>query len=100
LLQWCGLVPRESMVCNINIDGLPGLSHTVRDIATSGAEHSSLERNVEAAATQLGFQISPLPEEARFGRSDHDSFMRQGVPAVWIVGGVQGRDIMRKWLAT
>ena len=67
-----------------------------------GSEHSSLSANVEMAARQIGYEISPdpSPEENFFIRSDQYSFVQQGVPAVWLRNGADGLDVVKKWLAT
>jgi hypothetical protein len=55
-----------------------------------GASHSSLLPSLQQAATALHVGVSPdpFPEEAVFVRSDQFAFVRAGVPAVYLDGGV------------
>lgn len=100
-------VPRKSIVANVNIDGAPGLYYSMKDIVPLGAEHSSIGKDVEVAAQQMGYEISPdpMPEEVSFIRSDQYSFVLQGIPAVDITDGVKasdanvdGLEVIKKWL--
>ena len=102
-------VPRRSIVANVNIDGAPGLYYAMKDIVPLGAEHSSIGNDVELAAQQIGYAISPdpMPEEVAFIRSDQYSFVLQGIPAVDITDGVKASDpkvdglvVIKKWLTT
>ena len=95
-------VPRKSIVADVNIDGTPGMRYPCKDIMAVGIEHSSLSNNVEVAARQIGYEISPdpNPEEDFFIRSDQYSFVQQGVPAVWLRNGADGLDVVKKWLVT
>jgi hypothetical protein len=95
-------VPLENITSNITLDTPMGLLFAGKDLVAYGSEHSSLARNVELAARQIGYQVSadPIPEETVFIRSDQYSFVRAGVPSVFINGGTDGLDITRKWLVT
>jgi Zn-dependent M28 family amino/carboxypeptidase len=102
-------VPRKSIVANVNIDGAPGVYYAMKDIVPLGAEHSSIGNDVELAARQMGYEISPdpMPEEMGFIRSDQYSFVLQGIPAVNITDGVKASDpnvdalaVIKKWLTT
>ena len=86
-------VPAKSMIANVNLD-MPLLLFPITDIVAFGAEHSSLKGQVKSAIAAEGFTLSPdpLPEEVRFIRSDQYSFVRQGVPAVFLVPGFQSTD--------
>lgn len=102
-------VPLENIVADVNIDGAPGLRFPIKDIVPQGAEHSSLSKDVEAAARKMGYTISPdpRPEEGFFTRSDQYSFVRQGVPSVKVNDGIQSTDpaidgatLAKNWTAT
>lgn len=102
-------VPVESIVADLNVDGAPGLHFPIKDIVPLGAEHSTLSKDVEAAARKIGYTISPdnRPEEGFFTRSDQFSFVKQGVPSVKINPGSQSADptidglaLARAWTAT
>jgi len=82
-----------TMVANINID-MPILLWPQNDVVPIGIEHSSLKADVEAAAEALSIALSPdpRPEEVVFIRSDQFAFIRQGVPAVYLKGGLEPAD--------
>ena len=97
-------VPIDRIVANINLDMFLML-YPLRDVIAYGSEHSSLNRVVEEAAGRLGIGVSPdpRPEEVVFIRSDHYSFVRQGIPAMMLTAGVQegdstGGGAFQKWL--
>ena len=58
------------------------------------AEHSSLEGLVAAEVQAEGFDLTPdpFPEEVYFIRSDQYSFVRQGIPCVYLAEGVGSSD--------
>ena len=83
------LPPGGKLVANINMD-MPILLAPSRDAVPIGIEHSTLQATVEQAADELGLALSPdpVPEEVVFVRSDQYAFIRAGVPAVYLDGGV------------
>ncbi|MCY7295771.1 M28 family metallopeptidase [Alteromonas sp. a30] len=82
-------VPVTSMVANINLD-MPILLWDFVDVIAFGANHSDLSKTVSNAAQRLGLKLSPdpWPEQAIFTRSDHYSFVKQGVPSVFLAPGL------------
>jgi Zn-dependent M28 family amino/carboxypeptidase len=86
-------VPKTGVVATFSLD-MPFLFHPLLDIVPYGAEHSSLGPSVEAAAHHLGLAIGPdpIPEQVLFIRSDHFSFIRQGIPALFIKSGFETGD--------
>ena len=84
-------VPRDSLVANVNLD-MPVLLTPTTDVVPIGIEHSTLQPLVAQAAKDVGVQLSPdpFPEEVVFVRSDQFSFIRAGIPAVYLDGGVVG----------
>src|SRR5690606_21908482 len=86
-------VPADSMVANINMD-MPVLMAPTADVIPIGVEHSTLQPVLEAAAKDIGVALSPdpFPEESVFVRSDQYAFIRAGVPAVYLNGGVVPAD--------
>jgi Zn-dependent M28 family amino/carboxypeptidase len=86
-------VPSGSIVANVNLD-MPILTYEFADVIAFGAEHSDLKASVALAAEKIGLSLSPdpWPEQALFTRSDHYSFVKQGVPAVFLVPGLQSAD--------
>lgn len=102
-------VPRGSIIADINIDLAPGLFSPMRDLIAFGIEHSSLEQQVQSAAKQIGYSLTPdpVPEENFFVRSDQFAFVEQGIPAVWFKDGIQSVDpkinvyqLEKEWLVT
>ena len=81
-------VPKEKIVANLCLD-MPFFFHPLLDIVPYGVEHSSMAGAIQAAAKFVGVGIAkdPIPEQSVFMRSDHFSFVRQGIPAVYIKSG-------------
>lgn len=81
-------VPRKAIVANLALD-MPFFFHPVLDIVPYGALHSSLSTQVSQAAgyMRLGIGPDPFPEQVVFIRSDHYSFIRNGIPALFIKSG-------------
>ena len=86
-------VPQSSLVANFSLD-MPFLFHPLLDIVPYGAEHSTMSRAVSAAAGHLGMALGPdpIPEQVLFIRSDHFSFVRRGIPALFIKSGFDTGD--------
>ena len=86
-------VPASGIVADLTLD-MPFMFHPLLDIVPYGAQHSTLSVPVTRAAQHLGIGIGtdPIPEQALFIRSDHFSFVRQGVPSLFIKSGFQTGD--------
>lgn len=86
-------VPKEKIVANLSLD-MPFFFHPLLEIVPYGSEHSSLGEQVKQAAAFMGIEIAkdPIPEQAVFMRSDHFSFVRQGIPALFIKSGSKTGD--------
>ena len=86
-------VAKDAMVANVNLD-MPILTYEFNDVIAFGADHSDLKESVSLAAEKIGLTLSPdpWPEQALFTRSDHYSFVKQGVPSVFLVPGLQSAD--------
>jgi len=99
-------VPGDSIVANVNLD-MPLLLADVRDVIPIGIEHSTLEVVAQRAVAEAGLQMTPDPfaDEVIFVRSDQYAFVRQGIPAIYLLGGVTPRDgsdgnaRFRDWIA-
>jgi hypothetical protein len=95
-------VPIERIVANVNLDGALPFYEFV-DVIAFGAEHSTLESQVREAAESMGLTVSPdpFPELGIFTRSDHYSFVRQGIPSFMLLmgmgGGANGRAGREAW---
>jgi len=101
-------VPIHSIVADVNMDGA-AVFYTFNDIVPLGATDSSLDAVVQRNAARLGLKVSPdpAPEQAFFVRADQYSFVRQGVPSVFIDAGneakdprVNGKKFNEQWIAT
>jgi Zn-dependent M28 family amino/carboxypeptidase len=97
-------VPSERIVANLNLDVLAML-YPLRQVVPMGAEHSTLEATVKRAASQMGIELGPdpFPEEVFFVRSDQYSFVRRGVPSLFLFwgfksdSGVDAAARFREW---
>jgi peptidase M28-like protein len=101
-------VPIGSIVANINMDGA-SVFYTFNDIIAFGATDSTLDAVVQRNAARLGLKVSPDPEPSQhfFVRADQYSFVRQGVPSVFISDGeeakdpkVNGKQFSEQWIST
>ncbi|MCF2947264.1 M28 family metallopeptidase [Paraglaciecola aquimarina] len=86
-------VPTGSLVANVNLD-MPILTYEFADVIAFGADHSDLKTSVSEAAKKINIELSPdpWPHMALFTRSDHYSFVKQGIPAVFLVPGLKSAD--------
>jgi len=86
-------VPPESIVANVNMD-MPVLLTETADVIPIGIEHSTLDALAQRAVTEAGLKMTPdpQPEEVVFVRSDQYAFVRAGVPAIYLLGGVKPLD--------
>jgi hypothetical protein len=86
-------VPASALVANVNID-MPMVIFPLNTVVGYGAEHSSLEGLTAAEAAKEGFELTPdpYPDEVYFIRSDQYSFVRQGIPAVYLAEGIGSSD--------
>ncbi len=81
-------MPGESIVATVNLD-MPILTYDFTDVVAFGAERSTLYDAVFQATQRHGLTLSPdpNPDQGIFTRSDHYSFVKQGVPAIFLVPG-------------
>lgn len=86
-------VPTTAMVANINLD-MPLILYPFADIVAFGAQHSTLQNHVKSAAmaNDLVLSADPMPEQAFFVRSDHYSFVKQGIPSIFLAPGFNSKD--------
>jgi hypothetical protein len=86
-------VPATSIVADVNLD-MPLLMFPMSSVIAWGADNSTLAAVVEKATHRLGLQVSPdpIPEENIFVRSDQYSFVKQGVPAIYLAPGFKSAD--------
>jgi hypothetical protein len=96
-------VSKESIVADVNIDVAPGMVfYGTNKLTAIGIEHSTLRENAERAARRTGYTLieDVRPEENLFIRSDHYSFVKQGIPAVQVRNGGFSPDTIRKLFAS
>jgi Peptidase family M28 len=81
-------IPKQRMIANLNLDQLLP-AYPVGELVLRGAELSTLEDHVRAAAAELGLSIAPdpVPEQNFFARSDQLNFARIGVPSACLWQG-------------
>ena len=100
-------VERGSIVANINVD-MPALFFDFADVVGFGVEHSSLDVSFSHAAARMSLDVSPdtMPKKNLFRRSDHYSFVKQGIPSVFVMPGftttdpaaIDGREIFEDYM--
>jgi len=73
---------------------MPLLLYPLADVIAFGAEHSSLEQVIGEVVVAEGFVLAPdpVPEQVLFIRSDQYSFVKKGVPSVFLVPGFTSTD--------
>lgn len=86
-------VDQSAIVANVNLD-MPILTYEFGDVIAFGANHSDMQESVAQAAQAVGITLSddPWPDMALFTRSDHYSFVKQGIPSVFLVPGLVSVD--------
>jgi len=98
----------QNVVADVNMDEA-SISYAFKDVVPLGAQDSTLGSVVERAASRLGLKVSPdpQPEQGYFTRSDQYSFVKQGIPSVFISTGyeakdpkVDGKKATEEWRAT
>ncbi|MFC3120556.1 M28 family metallopeptidase [Agaribacter flavus] len=87
------IIPLNKTVANINLDAMNVLGRT-KDVAVIGKGKSELEIYLTKAAEKQNRIITEedRPEAGYYYRSDHFSFAKQGVPALYAKGGNQAID--------
>ena len=87
------IIPINKTVANINMDAMSVLGRT-KDVAVVGMGKSELENYLSKAATRQNRTLvqESRPEAGSYFRSDHFSFAKQGVPALYAKGGSEPID--------
>lgn len=97
----------ESLVANVNLD-MPLLTYEFADVIAFGAAHSSMGEKVAKAVANANIKLTddPWPKLNLFTRSDHYAFVKQGVPAIFLVTGIEskspnidGSEVLNNFLA-
>ena len=87
------VIPLDKTVANINMDAMNVLGKT-KDVAVIGMGKSDLEQELTVAAQRQGRVLAQedRPEAGYYYRSDHFSFAKAGVPALYAKGGKEPFD--------
>ncbi|MBU2977343.1 M28 family metallopeptidase [Alteromonas sp. C1M14] len=87
------VIPLSDTVANINMDAMNVLGKT-KDVKVVGMGKSQLETYLEKAAKHQGRYLTEedRPEAGSYYRSDHFSFAKKGVPALYAEGGSEPWD--------
>ncbi|WP_342807436.1 M28 family metallopeptidase [Alteromonas sp. M12] len=82
------IIPLDKTVANLNMDALNVLGRT-KNVSVVGMGKSDLENYLQSAVTKQGRYLTQedRPEAGSYYRSDHFSFAKQGVPALYAKGG-------------
>ncbi len=94
-------VPLDKVIANINLDGAMPF-YDFRDIIAFGAEQSQMGERLATAGATLGLTVAPdpFPEQGIFTRSDQYSFVKKGIPALFLYMGftdLEGQNVGRPW---
>lgn len=81
--------PKEKTVANINIDGVNPYGRN-KDIVLVGMGQSDLEDYLNEEARRVGRYVAPEPNPVAgyYFRSDHFSFAKVGIPALYTNDGI------------
>jgi Zn-dependent M28 family amino/carboxypeptidase len=92
------LWPLTKTLANVNMDVLNPYGRTL-DVVSIGQGQSTLDELLEREALRQGRRVEgdPEPEKGTYFRSDHFSFVKQGVPAVYAKSGLDFRDRAADW---
>lgn len=84
------IIPLSKTVANINMDAMNIMGKT-KDVAVVGMGKSELEKYLQVAAEKQGRYLKQesKPQAGYYYRSDHFSFAKQGVPALYAKGGAE-----------
>jgi hypothetical protein len=88
------IVPAHLITSVVNID-TPLITADFKDVIAFGAEHSTIGPVAARAIEQTGLAMiaDPMPEQALFVRTDHYSFVEQGIPSIHLqVGYANGGE--------
>uniref|UniRef100_UPI00404721A7 M28 family metallopeptidase n=1 Tax=Roseivirga sp. TaxID=1964215 RepID=UPI00404721A7 len=87
------LFPPNQSVANINIDGLPAYGE-MKDLTITGYGQSEMDKYAKAEADRQGRYVIPDPDPGKgyFFRSDHFSFAKIGIPALFASGSFESKE--------
>ena len=87
------IYPPDKTVADINMDALQGPG-PMKDLTITGFGQSEMDEYAKEAAKKQGRYIipDPEPEKGYFFRSDHFSFAKIGIPALYASGSYEDFD--------
>ncbi len=90
--------PLEKTVANLNYELFLPLG-PMKDVTVYGYGQSELDDYVEAAAKKQNRYVAPdpFPENGMYFRTDHFSFAKKGVPALFVKGWTDHAEHGRDW---
>lgn len=90
--------PLSTTVAALNMDGL-NIYGPMKDVTVIGYGNSQLDDYVVKAAKRQGRVVRPdtAPEKGYFYRSDHFSFAKEGVPALYLEHGIDHVEHGEAW---
>ena len=90
--------PLAKTVAALNMDGL-NIYGPMKDVTVIGYGNSQLDDYVVKAAKEQGRVVRPdgAPEKGYFYRSDHFSFAKEGVPALYLESGIDHVEHGEDW---
>ena len=93
------LYPNATTVANLNMDGVYSFDGRTKDVAIVGFGNSELDNylRVQADAQDRVVVSEPNPEKGYYYRSDHFSFAKEGVPALYLTTATDSRERGRAW---
>ncbi len=92
------IYPVEQTVANLNMDALD-IWGKMKDVIVIGYGNSQLDEYLATAAKSQGRKLRPDPESEKgyYFRSDHLSFAKQGIPALYTKGGLDHLHNGEQW---
>ncbi|WP_417623991.1 M28 family metallopeptidase [Paremcibacter congregatus] len=92
------IVPLNKTVAALNMDVLSSLGKT-HDVTVIGYGNSELDDYVDSLVRKQKrvAMPDPTPEHGSFYRSDHFSLSKEGVPALYVGGGLNHIEKGREW---
>jgi Zn-dependent M28 family amino/carboxypeptidase len=97
-------LPRGAIISNLNIDMFLPL-HPLQSLFVYGIGESGLRSNVDRVAKRFDIKIEddPAPKRVMFVRSDQYSFIRAGIPSIFVDFGYRKGSseakLQEKWIA-
>lgn len=91
------LIPNNQILLNMNIE-LGNITEKSRDVPIIGYGRTNLDSYIDvfAKAQNRRATADPFPDLGSYYRSDQFNFAKAGIPAIWIMGGVEFKSQTRE----